>query len=655
MNTAHVHRKRRRSLAGVGAGLALAALVAVLGAAGGSPAATAALQAAPGNTAAPTIVGDVQQGSGVAASTGAWSNSPTSFSYQWSLCDTSCTSISGATGETYIVTSTDVGHHLEVTVTATNTDGSVPQDSAQSSVAGLPTGAPAAQAPPSISGTARQGQTLTVSSGSWSGGTITYQWQRCDTTGAGCSSISGATGSTYTAASGDVNRTLRVRVTATSGGAASTAESAKTAVVVSGNGPANTSKPTISGNTVQGQTLTAHNGTWTGDTPITYSYQWRRCNSSGSSCSNVGTNSATYTLVSGDVNHTMEVIVTGTNAVGVAAATSSHTAVVTSPAKPANQALPTISGNLTVNSTLTANPGNWAGTSPITFSYQWQRCDSNGNHCGNIKNATGSTYKVTSADVGHRLRLYVVAKNSVGSVGAFSKTTAVAGPGAPVNTSAPVISGTLRQGSTVKASTGSWSSAAPVVAYHFQWFRCDSNGAHCTGIVGASKSTYVLVGADVSHRLLVQVRAQTSSDTTLATSKPSGVVAAAPVPVTSAIPVGRIGLPDRLQVNRVTFSPKKITSRSQPLVARFHVREIRSGRPVSGALVKAIAIPYSRLSAAPEVATDGNGWATVTFKVRNTFPLRKGYLITVFVRARKPGEPILAGVSTRRLVALRVG
>jgi hypothetical protein len=35
-------------------------------------------------------------------------------------------------------------------------------------------------------------------------------------------------------------------------------------------------------------------------------------------------------------------------------------------------------------------------------------------------------------------------------------------------------------------------------------------------------------------------------------------------------------------------------------------------------------------------------------------PLRNGYFIVMFVRARKQGDQLLAGVSTRRLVQVRV-
>ncbi len=118
--------------------------------------------------------------------------------------------------------------------------------------------------------------------------------------------------------------------------------------------------------------------------------------------------------------------------------------------------------------------------------------------------------------------------------------------------------------------------------------------------------------------------------------------------------VASVSLPNRLTIARVRFTPARIRSYDQPLVARFRVVEA-SGRPVVGALVYAVAIPYDRLGPRPEAATGRDGWATITFDVRATFPLRRGYLITMFVRARKPGGNILSGVSTRRLVSVRVG
>lgn len=87
---------------------------------------------------------------------------------------------------------------------------------------------------PSISGTARQGETLTADPGVWSGTQplrYTYQWRRCDNTGASCANVVGATDNTYKLGSADIGNTLRVRVTATSSAGSTSVVSAATGVV----------------------------------------------------------------------------------------------------------------------------------------------------------------------------------------------------------------------------------------------------------------------------------------------------------------------------------------------------------------------------------------------------------------------------------------
>src|SRR5215207_8365215 len=69
---------------------------------------------------------------------------------------------------------------------------------------------------PSISGAAVEGQTMTADPGRWTGPKPTYsfQWQRCDPSGAGCSAIAGATSRKYVLVAADVGKTLRVTVVA---------------------------------------------------------------------------------------------------------------------------------------------------------------------------------------------------------------------------------------------------------------------------------------------------------------------------------------------------------------------------------------------------------------------------------------------------------
>jgi hypothetical protein len=90
---------------------------------------------------------------------------------------------------------------------------------------------------------------------------------------------------------------------------------------------------------------------------------------------------------------------------------------------PANRKLPTISGPVKVGQQLVGTTGDWSGTAPMTFSFAWQRCDLNGANCATT-GKTGASYSVVNADVGHMMRLVVVAQNSMGQASATSGQTA---------------------------------------------------------------------------------------------------------------------------------------------------------------------------------------------------------------------------------------
>jgi chitodextrinase len=86
---------------------------------------------------------------------------------------------------------------------------------------------------PSISGIAREAQTLTASEGSWTGKPTgyAYRWLRCDSTGAACGEIPTATEGAYVVTTGDVGETLRVRVTASNAAGSTSATSTQTPAV----------------------------------------------------------------------------------------------------------------------------------------------------------------------------------------------------------------------------------------------------------------------------------------------------------------------------------------------------------------------------------------------------------------------------------------
>lgn len=188
--------------------------------------------------------------------------------------------------------------------------------------------------------------------------------------------------------------------------------------------PQNTAPPSIAGTAREGQTLTAAEGTWS-NTPTSFAYQWQRCANDGTGCGDItGATSKTYAVVAGDVGHTVRVVVTATNADGKAAATSDPTDVVASKNGPANTVKPSVSGSAVVGDSLTVTNGSWTPT-PASFSRQWQRCASDGTGCLDIAGATGQTYGVRSADVGHRLRALVTARTSSDQATAASNASGV--------------------------------------------------------------------------------------------------------------------------------------------------------------------------------------------------------------------------------------
>jgi hypothetical protein len=200
-------------------------------------------------------------------------------------------------------------------------------------------------------------------------------------------------------------------------------------IVTSDLPPSNTGPPTISGTAQAGQTLTADPGSWTGTGPITYTYQWRRCDNTGGSCVDIaGATGRTFALAPADVGSAIRVAVTASNAAGSNTSVSAATAVViaaTPTDAPASVAPPTISGTTQESQMLTADKGAWTGTEPVSYTYQWRRCDPAGGSCVDIAQATATTYALTATDVGSTLRVVVVASNTAGSASAISGPTAL--------------------------------------------------------------------------------------------------------------------------------------------------------------------------------------------------------------------------------------
>jgi outer membrane protein OmpA-like peptidoglycan-associated protein len=106
------------------------------------------------------------------------------------------------------------------------------------------------------------------------------------------------------------------------------------------------------------------------------------------------------------------------------------------PRPPVADTAPALAGVLRTGGTVTGARGDWSGTEPIAYAYQWERCD--GASCVPIAGATGLTHVVSADDAGHALRLQVVADNAApGTVTAHSPRSAVVAPAL----AAPTIAG----------------------------------------------------------------------------------------------------------------------------------------------------------------------------------------------------------------------
>jgi hypothetical protein len=332
-----------------------------------------------------------------------------------------------------------------------------------------------------------------------------------------------------------------------------------------------------------------------------------------------------------------------------------HTGRAASQAAPSNSGTPTISGTPQQGATLTADNGTWSG-SPTSFAYAWSRCDKNGDGCAAISGASAKTYALVQDDVGHTIRVTVTASNGDGSGKATSAPSAVvSSASAPHNTAAPAISGTTQVGSTLTVSDGSWSGNP--TSFTYSWRRCDQSGNSCATIGGAKSHTYQLTQADAGTTLRARVTAKNSSGSTTAETAQTAVVAALVSngcpSGTGTLPIASVSPPARLLVGGEAISPAVVTRSTGTLTLHVTVTAC-SGRPVQGATIFATPVPYNQF-AVGRGTTGADGTATMTLTQRAGFPAsRHQQLLAVFVRATKPGEPILSGVSTRRLVTFRV-
>ena len=248
-----------------------------------------------------------------------------------------------------------------------------------------------------------------------------YQWIRWTATEM---IISEATASTYTLVAADQGMTIKVKVSFTdNAGYAEARTSEATATVRAANTLA-TGRPTITGTTQVGQTLTADTAAIMdadGLTNVSYTYQWIRVATDATTETNISEATAsTYTLVAADQGTMIKVTVSFTDdASNAETLTSATTPTIGAPPPntPATGA-PTITGTPQVGQTLTADTAaimDADGLTNVSYTYQWIRVATDATTETNISEATASTYTLVAADQGTTIKVTVSFTDDAGN------------------------------------------------------------------------------------------------------------------------------------------------------------------------------------------------------------------------------------------------
>ena len=158
----------------------------------------------PVNTVAPVASGTTTVGSTLSCTTGTWTNSPTSYAYQWLR---NGANISGATSSTYLTVTADGGTSIRCTVIATNVHGSGTATSKRVVDGSRLECSRQIPFPLRSAGLAAVGSTLSCTTGTWTNSptSYAYQWLR------GGVNISGATSSSYMTVAADGGASVSCR------------------------------------------------------------------------------------------------------------------------------------------------------------------------------------------------------------------------------------------------------------------------------------------------------------------------------------------------------------------------------------------------------------------------------------------------------------
>jgi RTX calcium-binding nonapeptide repeat (4 copies) len=190
---------------------------------------------------------------------------------------------------------------------------------------------PANRVKPVIAGEPREGRSLRVSTGSWTGTRplrFSYRWLLCRPDTSPCTAIAGATSATLLLGPEEIDSTVRAVVTATNLAGSRSTTSAMTAVVLPAP-PAPVSAPRLVGAFQRGGLVTATTGRWQSSRPVRYLFRWLRCERGRQQCHAITrARAGAYVLRPADFGQRVRVIVQASNSGGAREAASALSPVI---------------------------------------------------------------------------------------------------------------------------------------------------------------------------------------------------------------------------------------------------------------------------------------------------------------------------------------
>jgi hypothetical protein len=423
--------------------------------------------------------------------------------------------------------------------------------------------------PPEIIGEAGLGAQLLCTSGSWSGETskFLYEWMREGTP----IEFEGHIESEYPRyemSKADEGHEVWCVVIAEGGGERREAESQESrefGVKEITEKPVNVQAPEVSGGGEVGQALKCSQGTWNGKPTPTYSYRWLR---EGKEIP--GQTSSSYTVVEEDAGHSLACKVIAENSAGEAFALSSNSVEVKgTPPTPVAGHPPQIEGNLAAGELVTCNHGEWSGTKPITYSYEWLAGGSK------VSEATGSTFTIPANDEGLELQCGVTAVNGVNPPGSARSASVTVGVKKPENTARPVIEGEERIGGELTCTRGEWTHRPS--SYAYRWYS-ELDGSEEE--LPSHTERYFVEGGQSGHTLHCDVTAKNSGGEATARSEgfviPAGGFGEPPATTSRPTISGTAAVHEKLVCNNVRWSG------TEPITYEFNwIRDAGSSREIS--------------------------------------------------------------------------